>query len=283
MDGRVRPADRARVSSLWDATWSQSGAHVTVRNASWNGTVGAGGSTGFGFGVAYSGAYGAPANCRINGATCDGSGGPGPGPDTTLPSVPGGLRSTGVTSSSVSLAWNAATDNVGVTGYDVYRGSTLVSTVTGTSATVTGLAASTAYSFSVAARDAAGNVSARSAAISVTTSGGTTPPPGAYKQGRLLRPVGHLRPRLHGQERSTPSARPPELTHINYAFANVGADGRCFQANALGQGDAYADYQKSFDAASSRGRCRGHLGPAAEGQLQPAARSSRPSTRTSRC
>ncbi len=45
-----------RVSSLWDATWSQSGAHVTVRNASWNGTIGAGGSTSFGFGVAYSGA-----------------------------------------------------------------------------------------------------------------------------------------------------------------------------------------------------------------------------------
>src|SRR5512132_4167411 len=123
-----------RVRSAHDGTRSQSGAHVTVRNASWNGTIGAGGSTSFGFDVAYSGAYGAPANCRLNGAPCDGSGGP--GPDTSPPSVPGGLRSTGVTSSSVSLAWNASTDNVGVTGYDVYRGTTRVSTVTGPSATV---------------------------------------------------------------------------------------------------------------------------------------------------
>src|SRR5215212_5847398 len=153
-----------RVSSLWDGVWSQSGGHVTVRNASWNGTVPAGGSASFGFGVAYSGAYAAPANCRLNGASCDGGGG-GPGPDTTPPSVPTGLRSTGVTSSSVSLAWTASSDNVGVTGYDVYRGTTRVSTVTGTTATVSGLAASTTYSFSVAARDAAGNVSARSAAV----------------------------------------------------------------------------------------------------------------------
>jgi chitinase len=238
-----------RISTLWDGTWSQSGAHVTVRNASWNGTVGAGGSTSFGFGVVYSGAYGAPANCRLNGAPCDGSGGP-PGPDTSPPSVPGGLRSTGVTSSSVSLAWNASTDNVGVTGYDVYRGTTRVSTVAGTATTVAGLAASTAYSFSVAARDAAGNVSARSAAISVTTSGGTTPPPGAYKKVGYFAQWG-----IYGRGFTVKSVdtlgMAGKLTHINYAFANVGADGRCFQANALGQGDAYADYQKSFDAASS--------------------------------
>jgi chitinase len=238
-----------RVTSLWDGVWSQSGAHVTVRNASWNGTVAAGGSAGFGFGVAYSGAYGAPANCRLNGAPCDGSG-PGPGPDTSPPSVPTGLRSTGVTSSSVSLAWTASTDNVGVTGYDVYRGTTRVSTVTGPSATVGGLAANTAYSFSVAARDAAGNVSARSAAISATTTGGTTPPPGAYKKVGYFAQWG-----IYGRGFTVKSVdtlgMAGRLTHINYAFANVGADGRCFQANALGQGDAYADYQKSFDAASS--------------------------------
>ncbi|WP_338043410.1 carbohydrate-binding protein, partial [Nonomuraea lactucae] len=48
----------------------------------------------------------------------------GGGGDTEAPSVPGNLRSTGVTSNSVSLAWNASTDNVGVTGYNVYRGGT---------------------------------------------------------------------------------------------------------------------------------------------------------------
>ncbi|GAA1715774.1 hypothetical protein GCM10009745_75240 [Kribbella yunnanensis] len=96
----------------------------------------------------------------------------GGGGDTTPPSVPGGLRSTGTTSSSVSLAWNAATDNVGVTGYVIYRNGQPVTTVTGTSHTDSGLTASTSYSYVVRARDAAGNQSGPSPAITVTTSGG---------------------------------------------------------------------------------------------------------------
>ncbi|MFD1541713.1 glycosyl hydrolase family 18 protein [Nonomuraea guangzhouensis] len=100
----------------------------------------------------------------------------GGGTDTTAPSVPANLRSTGTTSSSVSLAWDAATDNVGVTGYDVYRGSTQVSTATGTTYTDSGLAASTSYTYTVRARDAAGNVSAASAAVTASTSGGTGAP-----------------------------------------------------------------------------------------------------------
>ncbi|GJF28865.1 hypothetical protein KNE206_15650 [Kitasatospora sp. NE20-6] len=102
----------------------------------------------------------------------DGPGGGGGG-DTQAPTAPGGLTSTGKTSSSVSLSWNASTDNVGVTGYDVYSGSSVVASATGTSATVTGLAASTAYTFTVKARDAAGNASAASSAVSVTTGAGT--------------------------------------------------------------------------------------------------------------
>jgi hypothetical protein len=101
----------------------------------------------------------------------DGPGGGG-GPDSQAPSVPGSLRSTGKTSSSVSLAWNASSDNVGVTAYDVYSGSNRVLGVSGTSATVSGLAASTSYTFTVKARDAAGNVSAASNAVSVTTDAG---------------------------------------------------------------------------------------------------------------
>ncbi|MFJ3903787.1 carbohydrate binding domain-containing protein [Streptomyces sp. NPDC090025] len=101
----------------------------------------------------------------------DGPGGGGGG-DTQAPSAPGGLTSTAKTSSSVSLSWTAATDNVGVTGYDVYQGATKAATVTGTSATVSGLAASTAYTFTVKARDAAGNVSAASNQIGVTTDAG---------------------------------------------------------------------------------------------------------------
>ncbi|SEN34159.1 carbohydrate-binding protein [Nonomuraea pusilla] len=94
------------------------------------------------------------------------------GGDTTAPSVPGNLRSTGVTSGSVSLAWNASTDDVGVTGYEIYRGGTLVTTVTGTTHTDTGLTASTAYIYTVRARDAAGNRSAASNSVTATTTGG---------------------------------------------------------------------------------------------------------------
>ncbi len=100
------------------------------------------------------------------------------GGDTTPPSAPGNLRSTAVTSSSVALAWDASTDNVGVTGYEVYRGGTLVTTVTGTSHTDTGLTAATSYTYTVRARDAAGNRSPASNALTVTTSGGNTGVPG---------------------------------------------------------------------------------------------------------
>ncbi|MFD7325772.1 discoidin domain-containing protein [Streptomyces sp. NPDC059875] len=95
------------------------------------------------------------------------------GGDTTPPSVPGSLRSTASTASSVALAWNASTDNVGVTGYDVYRGGALVGSVSGTSYTDTGLSASTSYTYTVRARDAAGNASGASGAVSVTTQSGS--------------------------------------------------------------------------------------------------------------
>ncbi|WP_308295964.1 cellulose binding domain-containing protein [Streptomyces sp. ISL-96] len=106
--------------------------------------------------------------------------------DTTAPTVPAGLTSTATTANSVSLSWSASTDNVRVTGYDVYRGTAKVNAtpVTGTSFTDTGLAPSTAYSYTVRARDAAGNVSAPSAALSVTTragDGGGGDPSGAVK------------------------------------------------------------------------------------------------------
>ncbi|MFF4959745.1 carbohydrate binding domain-containing protein [Streptomyces sp. NPDC001222] len=99
--------------------------------------------------------------------------GPGGGSDTQAPTAPTGLTSTGKTSSSVSLQWNASTDNVGVTAYDIYRGSSQVLSVSGTSATVSGLSPSTGYTFTVKARDAAGNTSAASNSVSVTTDAGS--------------------------------------------------------------------------------------------------------------
>ena len=94
-------------------------------------------------------------------------------PDTQAPTVPGNLTATAASSSQINLAWTASTDNIGVTGYDVYRNSTKVATVATTSFGDTGLLASATYSYFVKARDAAGNVSAASNTASATTQ----PPP----------------------------------------------------------------------------------------------------------
>ncbi|MFD0070757.1 carbohydrate binding domain-containing protein, partial [Streptomyces sp. NPDC127574] len=93
----------------------------------------------------------------------DGGGGGDPAP--TVPAAPGGLGVSSTTSSSVSLAWNTVS---GATGYNVYRSGSKVQSVTGTSATVSGLAASTAYSFQVTATNAAGE-SVKSSAVTGTT------------------------------------------------------------------------------------------------------------------
>ncbi|MEZ7006814.1 chitinase [Streptomyces sp. AD55] len=93
----------------------------------------------------------------------DGGNGGGNGP--SVPGAPAGLNVSGTTSSSVTLAWNAVS---GATGYTVYRDGAKVTSVTGTSTTVSGLAADTSYSFQVAATNAAGE-SPKSAAVSGRT------------------------------------------------------------------------------------------------------------------
>jgi len=92
--------------------------------------------------------------------------------DPDPPSAPGNLRSTGSTANSVSLAWNASTDNIGVTGYIVYSGGDQVGEATGTSTTISGLTANKSYPFTVKATDDAGNLSAASNQITVTTKPG---------------------------------------------------------------------------------------------------------------
>ncbi|MFB9329984.1 fibronectin type III domain-containing protein [Paenibacillus aurantiacus] len=101
-----------------------------------------------------------------------------PVPDTQAPGAPAGLLSTAKTATTVSLAWGASTDNVGVTGYTVKYGS-VSKDVTGTSTQITGLAPDTNYTFTVVAKDAAGNVSPASGAVTVRTnaaSGDVSPP-----------------------------------------------------------------------------------------------------------
>lgn len=107
-------------------------------------------------------------------------------PDTTAPTVPANLLSTAKTDTTVSLSWTASTDDVGVAGYDIYQGTTLAGSSTTTSFTVTGLTANTAYSFTVKARDAAGNASSASNPLTITTNPASSNNTGFYIEGTTL-------------------------------------------------------------------------------------------------
>jgi chitinase len=182
---------------------------------------------------------------------------PAGGGDTTPPSVPQGLASPSQTASTVSLTWSASADNSGgsgVAGYDVYRNGALAGSTSATSYTDTGLAASTSYSYTVRARDNAGNASAQSAAISAKTSAGGG--------GGGKRVIGYFTQwgiygRNYQVKNIDTSGSATVLTHINYAFGNVRNNvcevgvTQASDPNTGVGGDAYADYTKSYDAASS--------------------------------
>lgn len=104
------------------------------------------------------------ANITVNGSA---------GVDVTAPTAPV-LSASGTTSTSTNLSWTGSTDAVGVTGYDVYQGASLIGSTASTAYTVTSLTPSTTYSFTVKAKDAAGNISAASNSVSVTTLAGTS-------------------------------------------------------------------------------------------------------------
>src|SRR5262249_33913357 len=95
--------------------------------------------------------------------------GGGGGGDTQAPSAPPNLRVTGLTASSVSLAWNASSDNVGVSRYDVLRHSAEIVGAATAGFTATGLASTTSFTFPVGASEAAGNVPAVSNQVTVKT------------------------------------------------------------------------------------------------------------------
>ncbi|MDO8742560.1 MAG: Ig-like domain-containing protein, partial [bacterium] len=100
-----------------------------------------------------------------------------PTPDTTVPTTPTSLTATAISTTQINLSWSAATDNVAVSGYRIYRNGTLLTTTTATSYANTGLTASTAYSYTVSAYDAAGNMSAQSSGASATTQAAVVTPP----------------------------------------------------------------------------------------------------------
>ncbi|URN06115.1 cellulose binding domain-containing protein [Actinomadura madurae] len=154
------------VGTYWDALLTTSGQHAAFANREYNGSVAAGASVSFGFIVSGSGT---PQNCTINGSSCTGGGTPG------APSAPGAPSVTGKTNTSLTLSWPASSGSV--TGYRVYEGSAVRATVTGTSATIGGLATCSDHTYTVRAYNSAGE-SAASGPVTATTSGCTTPPAG---------------------------------------------------------------------------------------------------------
>ncbi|WP_158602318.1 Ig-like domain-containing protein [Cohnella endophytica] len=98
------------------------------------------------------------------------------GADTEPPTAPTGLTAAAIKDTSVNLSWTASTDNVGVTGYDIYQNGQLVGKVGGdvTSYTANGMTPNTTYIYTVKARDVMGNISAPSNVLSVTTNPSTS-------------------------------------------------------------------------------------------------------------
>ncbi|MER8187330.1 glycosyl hydrolase family 18 protein [Kitasatospora sp. NPDC094015] len=185
---------------------------------------------------------------------------PTPPVDTQPPTAPGTPGVTGTSAGSVSLSWAAATDNVGVTAYDVYNGATLARTVAATSATVDGLTPDTSYTFTVKARDAAGNTSPASGPVTARTQ------PGGGGGGGLK--IGYFTQwsvyaRGYSVKQLDTSGSAAKLTTLNYAFANIHPTTKqCFITNKAagndsdpnagdGAGDAWADFGRGWDAGTS--------------------------------
>ncbi|NKQ23775.1 glycoside hydrolase family 18 chitinase [Streptomyces galbus] len=228
-----------KVTSAWDATVTNSGDHWTAKNVGWNGTIAPGASVSFGFNGS---GPGSPANCKLNGGSCDG----GPSvPGDAAPSAPGTPTASSVTDTSVKLSWSAATDDKGIKNYDVLRDGAKVATVTTTSYTDSGLTAGTDYTYTVQARDTADQTGPVSGSVAVHTTGGTTPPPppgGKVKLGYFTE--WGIYGRNYNVKNLVTSGSAAKITHINYAFGNV-TNGQC----AIG--DSYADYDKAFTADQS--------------------------------
>jgi chitodextrinase len=165
-------------------TWTASTDNVGVSGyTAYNGTTGLGNTSattfnvsGLSCGTSYSlgvDAYDAAGNRSAKAVLSTSTA---PCPDTVAPTAPTNLVANANTTSSITLAWTASLDNVGVAGYGVYNGATNVGTATVATFTVTGLSCGTGYTLAVDAFDAAGNRSGK-AQISASTASCAPPPP----------------------------------------------------------------------------------------------------------
>ncbi len=179
-------------------------------------------------------------------------------------STPANVSVVATGAQSITLSWSASTDNSGtgdVPAYYVYNGSNIVATAMGTSVTVSSLLPSTQYTFTVQAYDVAGNTSAQSSPVTATTQAAGPPP---YQKIAYFDQWGIYGNAYYPKTVDTSGAA-SQLTTIIYDFENIDPTNlTCFETikasdstnendpNAGdGAGDAFADYQKSYDSSIS--------------------------------
>ena len=190
-------AGSASVALTWTASAGASG-YMVYRDGAWVTTISttAYTDTTVSNGTTYTYTVKAYDATRVSAASSPATASPvaAPAPTDTTPPSPPGIPSVAAGDGQVTLSWAASTDNVAVTGYRVYRGTTLVGSPTGTTFTDTGLANGAVYSYTVKAVDAAGNLSLASNAVNATPVASSSPPPtgtcAAYGSFTSLSPPG---------------------------------------------------------------------------------------------
>lgn len=173
--------------------------------------------------------------------------------DTTAPSIPTGLSASAVSTTQIDLTWNASTDDVGVTGYKIYRDSVQVGTSAGTSYSDTGLTQNTLYSYTVAAYDAGNNTSSQSSASTATTQADVTAPTRSAGA-----PSGQLDPSttsttisLTTDENAT--CKYSTSASVSYAsmtntFGTTGGTSQSTTVSGLSDGNTYTYYIRCLDS-----------------------------------
>ncbi|MFG1698867.1 chitinase [Nonomuraea sp. NPDC049309] len=154
------------ISSAWDAVMAGNGQHYTFTPPSWAGALAPGASVSFGFTGGPGGLPGIT-GCTLNGAPCAGDDTPQPG----VPGAPGTVTAT-ATATAITLTWGASSGTV--TGYRVYEGGAVKAAVTGTTATIGGLAACQTHTYTVKAYNDQGESTGRD--VTATTTGCTGSP-----------------------------------------------------------------------------------------------------------
>src|SRR5579885_3603660 len=184
--------------------------------------------------------------------------------NASVVSTPTNVQVTGTGPQSITLSWSASTDSSGtgdVAAYQVFNGSNIVATSMGTSVTVSSLLPSKSYTFTVQAYDKDGNTSTQSSAVTASTqAAGATP----YQKIAYFDQWG-IYGNAYYPSTVASSGAASQLTTIIYDFENIDPNNlTCFETikasdasnendpNAGdGAGDAYADYQKSYDSSTS--------------------------------